>query len=298
MSFVLVSPSTLSWSHVRAVAGRSSPWSAAGSIVASVRTIASIVAILGWIIPTPLAMPVTRTRRTARPSGSGRAIVTVAAFVLRVGRSEGLRGRGERVVGRREARRERVDAGGDLVERQPRADDAGREEERPLRGDPQRAGEEPRDLGLVGVAGGTGRGVGGAARRHDRLGQPERAAPPGGRLLEVLAREPDRSGREGVRGEDRRRARRRRAGQRGDDREVRPARRLDPGDARHRPGSPAGSLPDARLREARSGAADRPSGRSVVAAGSDCPCPRVAIVVTAPAGAARDRRSRGGRGRG
>ena len=48
---------------------------------ASVRTTASIVAIRGWIIPTPLAMPVTRIGRTARPSGSGSVIVTVAALV-------------------------------------------------------------------------------------------------------------------------------------------------------------------------------------------------------------------------
>ena len=80
MSFVEVSPSTLSWSQVRAAAGRSNPWSVAGSTVASVRTIESIVAIRGWIIPTPLAIPVTRTGRTARPSGSGRVIVVVAAL--------------------------------------------------------------------------------------------------------------------------------------------------------------------------------------------------------------------------
>ena len=80
VSFVEVSPSTLSWSHVRAAAGRSSPWSVAGSTVASVRTIESIVAIRGWIIPTPLAIPVTRTERTARPSGSGSVIVVVAAL--------------------------------------------------------------------------------------------------------------------------------------------------------------------------------------------------------------------------
>ena len=80
MSFVLVSPSTLSWSHVRAAAGRSIPPRTAGSTVASVRTIDSIVAIRGWIIPTPLQIPVTRIG-TGRPSGPGRAMATVAIFV-------------------------------------------------------------------------------------------------------------------------------------------------------------------------------------------------------------------------
>ncbi len=80
MSFVDVSPSTLSWSQVRAAAGRSRPWSVAGSTAASVRTIDSIVAIRGWIIPTPLAIPVTRTERTASPSASGRVRVVVAAL--------------------------------------------------------------------------------------------------------------------------------------------------------------------------------------------------------------------------
>jgi hypothetical protein len=42
--------------------------------------IESIVAIRGWIIPTPLAMPVTRTERIEWPSGSGRLIVVVAAL--------------------------------------------------------------------------------------------------------------------------------------------------------------------------------------------------------------------------
>ncbi len=38
MSFVLVSPSTLSWFHVRAAAGRRSEWRSGGSTVASVRS--------------------------------------------------------------------------------------------------------------------------------------------------------------------------------------------------------------------------------------------------------------------
>ena len=47
----------VSWFQVRAAAGRSSPWSVGGSTVASVSTNDSIVAIRGWIMPTPLAMP-------------------------------------------------------------------------------------------------------------------------------------------------------------------------------------------------------------------------------------------------
>src|SRR4029078_11588603 len=61
VSFVLVSPSTESWSHVLAAAGRSRLQRTFGDVAASVRTIDSIVAMFGWIIPTPLAMPVTVT---------------------------------------------------------------------------------------------------------------------------------------------------------------------------------------------------------------------------------------------
>ena len=80
MSFVLVSPSTESWSQVRAALARSIAWSAAGSAVASVSTIESIVAMRGWIIPTPFAMPVTVTG-TVPPPGAGRSTVAVATFV-------------------------------------------------------------------------------------------------------------------------------------------------------------------------------------------------------------------------
>ena len=80
VSFVLVSPSTVSWSQVRAAAGRSSPCRAAGSIVASVITIASIVAIRGWIIPTPLAIPLTWTVAVPPPA-RGKAICVPAIFV-------------------------------------------------------------------------------------------------------------------------------------------------------------------------------------------------------------------------
>ncbi len=61
MSLVLVSPSTESWFQVRAAAGRSSPHSVSGATAASVSTTDSIVAIRGWIMPTPLAIPLTVT---------------------------------------------------------------------------------------------------------------------------------------------------------------------------------------------------------------------------------------------
>ena len=61
VSLVLVSPSTDSWSQVRAAAGRSRPHRTSGATAASVSTTDSIVAIRGWIIPTPLAMPLTVT---------------------------------------------------------------------------------------------------------------------------------------------------------------------------------------------------------------------------------------------
>ena len=53
----------------------------AGSAVASVRTIDSIVAMFGCIIPTPLQMPVTVTS-TVPPPAAGRVTVVVAALVV------------------------------------------------------------------------------------------------------------------------------------------------------------------------------------------------------------------------
>ena len=81
MSLVLVSPSTLSWFQVRAAAGRSREASSAGEAAASVRMTASIVAIRGWIMPTPLAMPLTRMS-WSEPSAPGKATETVATLVV------------------------------------------------------------------------------------------------------------------------------------------------------------------------------------------------------------------------
>ena len=55
------------------------PWSVPGSVAASVRMTASMVAIRGWIIPTPFAMPDTVTA-TSVPSAAGSASRTVAHF--------------------------------------------------------------------------------------------------------------------------------------------------------------------------------------------------------------------------
>ena len=82
VSLVLVSPSTDSWFHVRAAAERRSVRSVAGSAVASVRRTESIVAMRGWIIPTPLQMPETVTVTGAPPSAAGRATRTEAIFVV------------------------------------------------------------------------------------------------------------------------------------------------------------------------------------------------------------------------
>ena len=81
MSLVLVSPSTVSWFHVRAAAGRSRPSSVSGSAVASVMRTASIVAMPGWIMPTPLATPETRTV-TGIPCVPGSSTVVVAALAV------------------------------------------------------------------------------------------------------------------------------------------------------------------------------------------------------------------------
>ncbi len=102
MSLVLVSPSTESWSHVRAAVPRRSAWSVAGSAVASVRTTDSIVAMFGWIIPTPLAIPVTVTSTVPPPEAAGTVTVVVAILVVvSVVRSAAAADR-ERLVRRRQ----------------------------------------------------------------------------------------------------------------------------------------------------------------------------------------------------
>ena len=109
MSLVLVSPSTESWSQVRAAAGRSSDQSVSGSAAASVSTIESIVAMFGWIIPTPFAMPLTVTV-TGRPSASGSSTVVVASFVTESVVRSAIGGGFEAGIGRLERRHDRARA--------------------------------------------------------------------------------------------------------------------------------------------------------------------------------------------
>src|SRR5256885_188092 len=59
VSFVLVSPSTEMALKLRSATRRSSGWRAAGSPAASVVSTASSVAMSGWIMPAPLAIPPT-----------------------------------------------------------------------------------------------------------------------------------------------------------------------------------------------------------------------------------------------
>ena len=91
VSLVLVSPSTDSWSQVRAAAGRSRLHRTSGATAASVSTTDSIVAMFGWIIPTPLAMPVTVTV-TGSPSAAGSSTRRRRDLGHGVGRAQGLGG--------------------------------------------------------------------------------------------------------------------------------------------------------------------------------------------------------------
>ena len=86
VSFVLVSPSTVSWSQVRAAAGRSRPLRTAGvrSRHRSARPTASSPSA-GWIMPTPLAMPLTRDRHGPPVRVGQLQTVAVATFVARIG---------------------------------------------------------------------------------------------------------------------------------------------------------------------------------------------------------------------
>ena len=245
VSLVEVSPSTVSWFQVRAMIGRMRRDNVSGSIVASVVMTESIVAIRGWIIPTPLAMPDTRTCTVRSAVGMGHRERRGRDLGHRVGRAQRLGRRQQRLVGRRERPRDGVDARLDAVDGQPGADDPGREAQHLQRVDPQphRRGHRDRELirhpvhagrrigrpgrgddGL-GIAVAAGIGVVGAAGSH-ALRQVERgvaAAPQRGG--EVRPRHEHRRGRELVGGEHR--GRRGRSAGRPEDREVRPAARLD-----------------------------------------------------------------------
>ena len=129
MSFVDVSPSTESWFQVRDAAPASSARSVAGSAVASVRMTDSIVAIRGWIMPTPLAMPLT-VIDAVPPPAAGTSTRVVAVFVVESVVRSATAAAWSAVVGRGErSGRDPDDGVPHEVDRQPRADDARREVE-------------------------------------------------------------------------------------------------------------------------------------------------------------------------
>ena len=189
MSFVLVSPSTESWFHVRAAAGRRSPHRTAGSTAASVRMTDSIVAMFGWIMPTPFAMPltviVTSSRRRPPRVGPGSSTVVLTTFatesvVRRAPAAASSAASSEASCGTSASRPVR-----NAIQRQSRADDAGREVEHLGLVDAEGVGHEPSDRGLVGVARLAGGRVRATARRDDRAGPAEPAPRVAGRGGEV-----------------------------------------------------------------------------------------------------------------
>ena len=115
-SLVLVSPSTVIMLKQRSTARFSALRAKAGSSVASVPMKASMVAMLGWIMPTPLVIA---PMRTSRPPISS---ATAHSFGRRVGGHDRLRGGVAAVGADLDARQ----AGADLVHGQRHADDARR----------------------------------------------------------------------------------------------------------------------------------------------------------------------------
>ena len=85
-SLVEHSPSTVIALNVSSVTAASARCSSAGATCASVVTTASMVAIIGSIMPEPLAMPPTRNRPPAVVTS------TAASFGKRIGRHDGARG--------------------------------------------------------------------------------------------------------------------------------------------------------------------------------------------------------------
>ena len=192
VSFVLVSPSTLSWSHVRAAAGRSSAWS-----------VGRLDRRVGEDdrehrrhprVDHPDALGDAGdpdARGPARPSGSG-SVDRRRSRPSSACRSSGAPRRPRRapssVAARR--RRERVDAGGDHVERQPRADDPGREAgASALRAIPSAPASNPATSAWSASPAAPVAALARAARRDDRLAQPEARRSPAGVGLARCARD-------------------------------------------------------------------------------------------------------------
>ena len=154
----------------------------------------SIVAICGWIIPTPLAMPLTVTGPRT-PSSAGQVHGRRRGLGHRIGRAQGYGGGLQPVVVRRAAagrgpsRPVATRSSGSRVPMIP----VERWSVRSTVG-AGRLGEQPGDLELVGVARRTGGGVRAATRRDDRLGPAEpaprrrRTWPRGGRATGGPAR--------------------------------------------------------------------------------------------------------------
>jgi len=79
VSFVLLSPSMLMLLKLNATALRNKSASTSAAISASVTTIASMVAMFGWIIPAPFAMPYSRAEPACRNATLGRVSVVMMA---------------------------------------------------------------------------------------------------------------------------------------------------------------------------------------------------------------------------
>ena len=125
VSLVDWSPSTLTWSQVRATMGRSSPSRVSGSTLASVSRKQSMVAMLGWIMPTPLATPlmVTVTGVAIRCGERQRDGRSLGA---RVGRAQGFGdGREGGIVSGQPSGHAGLDGGPDALDRETRADEPG-----------------------------------------------------------------------------------------------------------------------------------------------------------------------------
>jgi hypothetical protein len=120
MSFVEVSPSTVSWLKVRRTTRDHVRAQPACSTIASVSTNANMVAMFGWIIPSPWPRPRRARRRAAHLGRLGH----------QVGGQDRLGERPDVVAERRDRER---DAALDGVERQPAPDDAGGRGEHVLR---------------------------------------------------------------------------------------------------------------------------------------------------------------------
>ena len=202
VSLVLVSPSTDSWSHVRAAAGRRTLHRTSGATAASVSTTDSIVAMFGWIIPTPLAMPVIVTvtgSPSARRQHERRRAPTLATeSVVRSASAAASRpASSPRSAATRPPTPASTRSSGSRVPMMP----VERWRTWLVRRCRTRR-HEPADGVLVGVARRAGRRVGAAAGRDDRRGEAEPAARVVGRGREVGPRQPHGCGRERVRRED------------------------------------------------------------------------------------------------